>query len=46
VEVVGFHHREGHRIGQRELTSAERDCRALDPSLSLIYWTASAIDRP
>jgi hypothetical protein len=34
--------REGHRIGQRELTSAERDCRALDPSLSLML--ALAID--
>lgn len=34
--------REGHRIGQRELTSAESDCRALDPSLSLML--ALAID--
>jgi hypothetical protein len=34
--------REGRRIGQRDLTSTERDCRALDQSLSLML--ALAID--
>jgi hypothetical protein len=39
---ISLQDREGHRIGQRDLTSSERDCRALDQSLALML--ALAID--
>src|SRR6185503_18471734 len=40
--TISLQDREGHRIGQRDLTSREKDCRALDQSLSLML--ALAID--
>jgi hypothetical protein len=40
--TISLQDREGRRIGQRDLTSSERDCRALDQSLSLML--ALAID--
>jgi hypothetical protein len=40
--TISLQDREGHRVGQRDLTSTEKDCRALDQSLSLML--ALAID--
>ena len=40
--TISLQDRDGHRVGQRDLTSTERDCRALDSSLSLML--ALAID--
>jgi len=40
--TISLQDREGRRVGQRDLTSTERDCRALDQSLSLML--ALAID--
>ena len=40
--TISLQDRDGHRVGQRDLTSTEKDCRALDQSLSLML--ALAID--
>ena len=48
--VIAVHGHDGERLGQRELSSAEQDCRALDRPLSLMLALTidprAALDEP